>query len=175
LLCFQCGSLTIPIHSLHCFCGFFPSFYFGYNISQHERYIVQKTGDWKPGCKLCYEFIRIAINYKVFQSRGWDQFCFLLFFFFFFFPFNFVMLPRWSSSIANLDTQIIKKISLYILSTYLNYFLKSGKNSIFHWICKNKNPNFCNNVKFRMKEEAGWDKCRVRPRVGTFPKKGLWR
>jgi hypothetical protein len=71
-----------------------------------------------------------------------------------------------------LDTQIIKNISLYILGTYLNYFLKSGKISRFHGICKNKNPNFCNSVKFHTKEEAGWDKCRVKPTVGTFPKKG---
>lgn len=128
----------------------FPSFYFGYNISQPERYIVQKTGDWKPGYKLCYEFIRIAINYKVFQSRGWDQFCFV---FCFLFPFNFVMLPRWWSSIANLDTQIIKNISLYVLGTYLNYFLNSGKIQDFIEFARIKIQTFATEWNFTQKRK----------------------
>jgi hypothetical protein len=38
---------------------------------------------------------------------------------------------------------------------------------------KNKNPSFCNSVKFRTKEEAGWNKFRVKPRVGDISKKGV--
>ncbi len=76
----------------------------------------------KAWIQVVYEFIRIAINYKVFQSRGLDQICFVLFFIS---PFNFVMLPiaRWWSSIANLDTQTIFRNTLI----YFELFFKIWK------------------------------------------------
>jgi hypothetical protein len=75
-----------------------------------------------------------------------------------------------------LNKKIIK-IYIYI-SIYFGYllelFLKTWKNfKISLNLPKNKNPSFCNSVKFRTKEEAGWNKFRVKPRVGDISKKGV--